>query len=703
MKLERNVNTVQKSSNFESAQFGIKNPAIIFDILCNKLYKNPLKTMIQEYMSNARDSHREAGCPDEKIKVILPTAFDPHIKIIDFGVGISPERMSTVFIYLGESTKNVDNTQTGGFGVGAKIAWAYTDAFMIDTIYDGVKYSYCAFMGEDGIPCIDLVSSEETLEHNGTAIIIDIKRDHFSRVNKYVLQISHFWDVRPDLVNANNVYSDFKKIPYSDKFFKYTLKDKYSEYLSEYEGQVCAVVDGIIYDNIYNSMSDVKEDLKLISDDIIFITANTGDVEITVNREALQFSKITNNYLDSVVTDIKNRIRKEIEIELDACETFEEVYAFCKERGNKINIISNLKLNYYGIDIIQTGVFKFKFMVNTKYVKVDKYDYSSYRDRLSCVTHKQRNSYRSYSDTIDSIPFTSFNQVIFHDGEKNINRPQLKAYLSDKGLSSCYVINRNCTKKEFRSYQFDIDLMDFVKTSSFHVKRTFTQIFSGKKYSRGDIRVLKINGSGFDFTNVSFDKISEHADKVIVITHQNYMYDYGVKHTSYDLINYYANLFDEKIVYLKVSDVVNKRIKRRKDQKVVDYHVWLTGVIADIVGNITAKSFVDFDVTNICKLADIYTLEGVSNKHIKILQKYYHKYSNGNAKTSKLYKMHRNIQSNYNIDLSAYPYINVANKLNERLTKKVNDAYNALLLEKPMLEYVYSSIPADVLYDYISD
>jgi len=115
MKLNRNVNVVEKSNDFQSAKFGIKNPAIIFDILCNKLYKNPLKTLIQEYMSNARDSHREAGCSDKPIKVILPTYIDPHIKIIDYGVGISPERMSTVFIFLGESTKNIDNVQTGGF------------------------------------------------------------------------------------------------------------------------------------------------------------------------------------------------------------------------------------------------------------------------------------------------------------------------------------------------------------------------------------------------------------------------------------------------------------------------------------------------------------------------------------------------------------------------------------------------------------
>jgi len=122
----------------QNLSFEIGDPTVIFDMICNRIYATPLRTSIQEYMSNARDSHREAGVPHVPIQVVLPTPLDRSIRIRDFGMGISPDRMSNVFVKLGVSTKRINNSQTGGFGVGAKSAFSI-QIILLSTLYTTVQ------------------------------------------------------------------------------------------------------------------------------------------------------------------------------------------------------------------------------------------------------------------------------------------------------------------------------------------------------------------------------------------------------------------------------------------------------------------------------------------------------------------------------------------------------------------------------------
>lgn len=79
--------------------------SLILDTLRSKLYDDPMKAMCREIMANARDAHREAGTPDLPIEVTLPTAFSRSVEIRDQGTGISPRRMSEIFLNYGASTK----------------------------------------------------------------------------------------------------------------------------------------------------------------------------------------------------------------------------------------------------------------------------------------------------------------------------------------------------------------------------------------------------------------------------------------------------------------------------------------------------------------------------------------------------------------------------------------------------------------------
>ena len=104
MKIQLKKST--KKSNFKGKvkKIGIQNVGIISDLL-RKHYAHPIRTLVQEYLSNARDAQRESKNNTDKIVVNLPTKISPILKIRDFGPGLSPKRINDVFCFLGNSTK----------------------------------------------------------------------------------------------------------------------------------------------------------------------------------------------------------------------------------------------------------------------------------------------------------------------------------------------------------------------------------------------------------------------------------------------------------------------------------------------------------------------------------------------------------------------------------------------------------------------
>lgn len=110
---------IQELRTFEHTDFKIStsNVRVIMDLLSKGFYSNPIHSIVREYMSNAWDSHIEAGCPDEPIVVRFSRIEDSYyIEFIDFGVGLSPERVKEVFTVYFESTKRDTNSQIGSFG-----------------------------------------------------------------------------------------------------------------------------------------------------------------------------------------------------------------------------------------------------------------------------------------------------------------------------------------------------------------------------------------------------------------------------------------------------------------------------------------------------------------------------------------------------------------------------------------------------------
>jgi hypothetical protein len=256
------------------AGIDIKSLPFVFEILSKSFYSNPIGSFIREITSNCVDSHTEAGVTEP---VIIKRTYDLendeyYIHFIDQGVGLSPERVESIYMNYFSSSKREDNTQLGGFGLGSKSPLSYQDLFFIITIFDGIEYEYLLHRGESE-PTLNLLETRETTEHNGTTIKVAIKRN----------DLGHFTtNIRKQLLYFDNVYVDGFGIENEYQILEATtFKYRPGNPLTE----IHAVMDKVTY------ILDWKE-LGMSAIKIpVGVKFAIGELEITPNREAIRYNE----------------------------------------------------------------------------------------------------------------------------------------------------------------------------------------------------------------------------------------------------------------------------------------------------------------------------------------------------------------------------------------------------------------------------
>lgn len=301
MKLELPKVEVETSDNFITQAFSLGDSRVIMTILRSKLYSSPIRTVCQEIMSNARDAHREVKKSNLPIHVTLPNSMEPQLKVRDFGPGISPDRMANVFIKYGNSTKRGDNLQTGGFGLGAKSPFSYTDSFTIVTVIDKIRREYIAYIDESQLGAMSLVKEEASEELDGTSIIIPVKPNDFSSFSDAVCDVGTYWEPRPEVKGRTS---------FTWPRLEYVFKSPNNEWGIIANTAPKVIIDGIPYklqtDILYPSKDRWSRyngpEMKLLEYGLqLFVPG--GKLKVTASREDL-------DYQTDVIAIIKDLIAK---------------------------------------------------------------------------------------------------------------------------------------------------------------------------------------------------------------------------------------------------------------------------------------------------------------------------------------------------------------------------------------------------------
>jgi len=301
---EKNIQT-ESFGVIESSSFGIGNVGIILDILRTKIYTNPILAVCREISCNARDAHREVNKPGEPIIIYLPNDIEPTLKIKDFGPGISPSRMKDVFINFGASTKREDNIQLGGFGIGAKSVFAYGQSCAIETIVDGVKYQYSAYIDETNVGKMDLMRRVNTDEKNGTTIIIPIKADDFDKVTNTIMECTKHWEVRPTIKGGQGTANP--EYPQMIPLYSGTDWTIYSQG----QDHAVAILDGIQY-RIDKYTIDYYGPLGKILDSSVCMHFNVGELSLAASRDTLQYDDRTKKALEDRLKVVQAELKQQL-------------------------------------------------------------------------------------------------------------------------------------------------------------------------------------------------------------------------------------------------------------------------------------------------------------------------------------------------------------------------------------------------------
>ena len=368
MKMLNNASTAKAYGDIESNVVSIdaKNLGLITQMLSTNLYSNPIESFIRETVSNAWDSHVEAGV-DEPITIQFYTDSNYSLccKIEDYGVGLSPERFYNIYRNIGSSTKRDDNTQIGGFGIGRFSALSCSDVVNIDSSYKGIMYKYLMYKDGNNIKIDKLAEVKiDSVHKNGLAVTVRFNKDtDYDDILLSLKKIQYFPKVYLDVIPMKfNTYGvdyyntsrtmekliEFQKEFNSLKIYNFTTFKTSTISMSAYHSDsVNLLLGNVLYSVDYNriridTVSNKRVcDLNSISTNIA-IKFNIGELEVTPNRESILYSQKNIDLINNRVNKVYKEIDDMIISNSSDCTDLFDYYERSKSQKSSYKLVNNV-------------------------------------------------------------------------------------------------------------------------------------------------------------------------------------------------------------------------------------------------------------------------------------------------------------------------------------------------------------------------
>ena len=330
MKLQNNsIGTL--SQGFESKDVSVVSVnadalEIVSQMFQNDIYSNKLEAAIRETTANAIDEHIKYNI-DRDVEINLETVKnETWLSVRDFAKGLDEKDLREVFGGLFCSTKNLTNSATGGFGIGAKSPICYAESFIVTSFFNKKKSSFVFYRDRgvtgSSITKIAKFNEEETNEPSGIEVRIPIQSADVEKANTITKNFVQDLSEESKVVYVNHFQSTIR--PVKEKVwnignFKVCQKDIENDY------SICIRMGSIVYrlpdffdlnNNLFNNsktlidvpigtfsmppsretLSDVPENIKkwnLISSQILdFYNKTKSLVKLT-------YEDLTSNYLEA--------------------------------------------------------------------------------------------------------------------------------------------------------------------------------------------------------------------------------------------------------------------------------------------------------------------------------------------------------------------------------------------------------------------
>ena len=550
MKLKNNAPNIESSDGMEEKLFSIGNAAIIFDILRNKMYSDPIRTICREISCNALDAHREVGKSDIPIEITLPNHFEKFYKIKDYGPGISPDRVENIYIKYANSTKRDTNDLIGSFGIGSKSPFSYTDSFSINTTVNGIKYSYSCFIDETKIGKLICMNSESTQEQNSTEIIIPVKSQDFSKFIQDTEYVCRHWPVKP-IIHGGKI--DFEKHDFYLQGNDYALAKG-----NNYNHELKLIVDGIEYPCDINQLGvSSQNSLMRNVSGVFFLYFKTGEISLSATREAVHLDKDTKNKIAEKLNIVSKEIKNDILNKIDSCENLWKANVW----------VNNSLSRYFNINSLGRDLVYKETPITLGYIR-----FGTDAQVINFTKGYTTNSGTKYPDRIRKdtnsyIPFTSEEKEIYlcDFDILDIQTKQVQpAFDANPDLKNVYVIKLRSHAEE---YTFDNLIKDYhLDRYGFKKLSEIAKAPKVRKESKQKLLVFKFNDVTGNFNQIAIAEVEKDPKKkVICSVHKDpynshrYFYLNGRGHSFNSIKGLIAN--SDYSIYGVDEDIPEERVK----------------------------------------------------------------------------------------------------------------------------------------------
>ena len=374
---------------------------MIVSILRDKLYSNKVAAVCREVASNSRDANRESCKGNLPITINISSSNSlldegASISFKDNGVGISPSRIDNVFLKYGSSTKRDSNNQTGGFGIGAKTPFAYTNEFLISTISEekGVRLHniYQALISNEGgqeVSQLILVSSMETTEETGTEIIVPIKEEDKYEFLEECRKATSLWEVQPTIMYENEIQNLKIKDLFNEKDFRVIYGDYQTSLFDVSYDEMFLEIDGIPYSLSTTKLGRISEDsrrklensflysmisrhsYKTVKRNIL-LCFETGELTLSASREDIEYTEENIKLIISKFEKLVNFIETNILEEFKSKTTeLEKIMHFNSFNYNGESVTENSKIEFIFKDFYRN--YNAKTLIKKHYPEVKMY------------------------------------------------------------------------------------------------------------------------------------------------------------------------------------------------------------------------------------------------------------------------------------------------------------------------------------------
>lgn len=276
-----------------------KDQALLVDLQISKLYQNKVRSVIREYISNAKDANIAAG-RNVPVKITLPSPDHLFFEVSDSGFGLSPEEIDKYFCSIGASSKRDTNTQIGSYGLGLKCGFAYIKEhgyqFNITTISNGVKYFYVAHYDEQNFPRVSLISSHET-DEVGTTICIPVRFDDIKHFISNATDLLLFWKEYLKFEVVGNEIPDLKIGDVFHDCPEFTIYKYNKDLKISLFNPAIVSIDGLPYPVRYNTYGFV-----------VVAKIGIGVLDLIPSREALEETINNKNTIQPIFEKAENVI-----------------------------------------------------------------------------------------------------------------------------------------------------------------------------------------------------------------------------------------------------------------------------------------------------------------------------------------------------------------------------------------------------------